>query len=101
MNKLEEVELCLKNELVDIACICESWSATEDVVAFEGYNTYFQPRMTPTDITVTDGGGVGIICRSSIRIEFSLSVIYQISMILKYYGCGAGIRSFPRKWRHW
>ena len=37
MNKLEKAELCLKNELVDIACICESWSTTEDVVAFERY----------------------------------------------------------------
>ena len=62
MNKLEEVELCLKNELVDIACICESWSPTEGVVAFEGYDTYFKPKMTPDDITVTIGGGVGIIC---------------------------------------
>ena len=67
MNKLEEVELCLKNELVDIACICESWSTTEDVVAFEGYDTYFKPRMTPNDISVTHGGGVGIIYRSSVR----------------------------------
>ena len=47
MNKLEEVELCLKNELVYIACIYELWSATEDVVAFEGHDTYFKPRMTP------------------------------------------------------
>ena len=67
MNKLEEIEIWLKNELADIACICESWSVTEDVVAFEGYDTYFKRRMTPNDITVTHSGGVGIICRSSIR----------------------------------
>ena len=67
ISKLEEVKLCLENELVDIACICESCSATEDVVAFEGYDTYFTPRMTPNDIAVTHGGGFGIICRSSIR----------------------------------
>ena len=67
MNKLEEVELCLKNELVDIACIFESWSATEEVVAFEGFDTYFKLRMTTNDAAVTHGGGFGIICRSSIK----------------------------------
>ena len=67
MSKVEEVELCLKNELVDIACICESWSATEENVAFEGYDTYFKPRMTPNDITIAHGGGNRVICRSSIR----------------------------------
>ena len=62
MNKMKEVELCLKNGLIDIACICESWSATEKYVAFHGYDTYFKQRMTPDEITVTHGGGVGIIC---------------------------------------
>ena len=40
MNKTEEVELYWKNELIDIACICESWSTSEEYGTFDGYDTY-------------------------------------------------------------
>jgi len=49
MNKMEEVELCSKNELIDIACISELWFATEEYVAFDGYDTDFKPRMAPDE----------------------------------------------------
>ena len=67
MNKMEEVKLCLKNELIDIAFFSELWSATEDYVAFNGCYTYIKPRMTPDKITVTHVGGVGIIFRPFIK----------------------------------
>ena len=44
---MEEVELCLKNELVDIACICELWSVTEDYVSIDVFDTILNQELHP------------------------------------------------------
>jgi len=49
---MEEVELSLKNELIDIGCICKSGLATEECMLHLMDMMLFKPRMTPNDITV-------------------------------------------------
>lgn len=65
-NKVEELETTLIQNDIEVACLCETWSASDTCTVISGYDVYLLPRLNKDGAIVSHGGGVGFLCKSAI-----------------------------------
>ena len=70
VNKMEELQIILGKNQIDIACLIETWSATEDSCSIPNYDSHFKPRLDKDGIPLSHGGGVAFFCKCTLQIGF-------------------------------
>jgi hypothetical protein len=55
---MDELQISHDKNPIDIACLTETWSATEDFCSIPNYDSPFKPRIDKDGIFLTHGGGV-------------------------------------------
>ena len=66
VNKMEELQIILDKNQIDIACLKETWSATEDYCSFPNYDSHFKPRLDKDSIPLSHGGRVAFFCQCTL-----------------------------------
>ena len=68
-NKTEELKHFVRRDNIDIVAITKTWVTSADFVEFVGYNLHLLPRCDADGSPVHHGGGVGLLCKSSIIFQ--------------------------------
>ena len=70
VNKMEELQIILGKNQIDIACLTETWSATEDSCSIPSHDSHFKPRLDKDGIPLSYGGGVAFFVSVPSQIGF-------------------------------
>ena len=67
---MDEFQINLDKNQIDIACLTETWSATEDFCSIPNYVSHFKPRIDKDGIPLSHGGGVAFFVGPPFLIGF-------------------------------
>ena len=70
VNKMKEPQMIFNKNQIDIACLTETWSATENSCSIPIYDSHFKPRSDKNGIPLSHVGGVALFVNLHSQIGY-------------------------------